>query len=93
LRNGGNFIGFLIDRELSEEEPRFGGPGTDQVQGVRAGLAVVRAAQRLAVDGHLCAAQFLAQIVQPVAQADEQRGRIELGKDAAEGVVRRDAMG
>jgi hypothetical protein len=59
LRNGGNFVGFLVNRELPEEEPRLGGPGTDQVQGVGAGRTVVRAAQRFAIDGHVVAAQAL----------------------------------
>ena len=41
LRNGGDFIGFLVHRELREEQPGFGGPRTDQVQSVRPDLAVV----------------------------------------------------
>ena len=93
LRDGRDLVGLLVHRELAEEEPRFGGPGTDQVQGVGTRRAVVRAAQRLAVDGHLLADQLVPQLLQPALQAEEQGRRVEPGKDAAEGVMRRDAVG
>ncbi len=92
-RQRGDLIGLPAHRYLAQKQACFAGPGTDQMQRVGALVAIVRATQRLAIQGHVRAAQGGTQVGQPTLQAHEQGRRIELGKDPAQGIVGGNAVG
>ena len=51
-RDGGDLVGFFVDRLLAQHQPAVGGEGRDQMQGLLPALAVVAAPRGLAVDRH-----------------------------------------
>src|SRR5437879_3743230 len=51
LRDGGNLVGFAIDRLLAQQQMVLTRPGADQMQRALAGSGVERASQGLAIDG------------------------------------------
>ena len=87
--NGGDLVGFRIDKQLTECQSAGRGPRADEVERiglVRRGEAAV---QRLAVDGHQFLAEPLAQRSGEFDEASAERLGIERGEDAPEGVVAR----
>jgi len=89
--NGCDFIRFRVGRDLAERQPGFTGPGRNQVQRIFAGRFIERATQGLAVNGDVLA-DLAAHVIQPLLNAGHEFGRIEHREDAAERVVRRDAV-
>jgi hypothetical protein len=79
-------------RHLAQHQPVGLRPGTDQHQRRLAVGRVVRAAQRLAIDGDRGAGGQLAHRRHPGAKAALDLRRVERGKDAAAGVGRGNPM-
>ena len=52
FREGGNLIGLLLGFHLSQHYPIFCGPSTDHMDSGLVGLPIIRAAQRLTVNGY-----------------------------------------
>ena len=68
------------------------GPGTDQPNGCFASWPVEGAAQFLTINGHHLGGEQFGQRADPAQEAGLELGRIETGKDAAKGVMGRDAV-
>ena len=86
-----DFVGLAVHGNLAQAELGFGGPGADQVQ--RRHAARSRAAQRLAIDGHVAQTDQVRDVAQPRKATAVEHGRVQSGEDPFERVVRRDAVG
>jgi hypothetical protein len=90
-RDGRDFIGFHIDRYLSQRQVLCGGPSADQVQ--RAELGRAGAAQRLTIDGDVLDLERSTDGFHPVAETGLEGLGAETLEDSFERVMRRNAVG
>ena len=91
LRDCGDLVRLAIDGQLAEHQALVGRPGGDQMQRRAARGAVERPAQGLAVDRHHASGAF-GKAPHEGQETVVELDRVEQTKDAAEGVMARDAM-
>ena len=91
--DGGDLVGLLVHGDLAQQEVVGRGPGVDQVQRRLALGPVEGAPEGLAVDGDDLPLGRLVQRLDPAEEAPLELVGVEPREEAAEGVVRGDAVG
>src|SRR3954447_3964672 len=94
-RDRSDLVGLVVHGHLAEADVVGAGPGADQVQRRQPAAAAPAAAHRLAIDGDDATGPHtrLGQGRDPSGEASLERLRVQQAEDAAEGVVRGDAVG
>jgi hypothetical protein len=82
-----DLVGLRVGGDLPEHQAVLRGPRADQVQRRQAGAAVMRAAQRLAVNRDDLPGQQCANRLDPRAKAGLERRRLQQPEHAPEGIV------
>ena len=93
FRDSGDFVGLVSGLELAQYQADIRSPGADQVYGGFAVGLVAGAAQGLAIDGDGLALKRCGKLPGPAGKEVMEPLGIKLGKETAEGVVGRDAVG
>src|SRR6218665_3986023 len=91
LRDGADLVALVSRAHLAQRQSDRAAPRRHQMN--RATRAVMRAAQALAIDGHMLALQRGTQATNPAHKAMLEPAGVKQREDTAKGVVRSNAMG
>ena len=92
FRNRRNFIGFIIDFTLTQQQPILTSPGTDQMNRVLADGAIPTAPRGLTINGNHLAARHHKHLRYPARKPRLERRRIQQAEHSPKRIVGQDTM-